>query len=127
MKVDIEKFGRIAVITIDRPPVNALSQALRKLIDARLDEAAGDDAVKGVVLACAGRTFVAGADIEELGEVRPPALRAVIDRLESLGKPSVAALHGTALGGGLELALGCTFRVASREARLGLPEVKLGL
>lgn len=127
MKVDIEKFGRIAVITIDRPPVNALSQALRKLIDARLDEAAGDDAVKGVVLACAGRTFVAGADIEELGEVRPPTLRAVIDKLEALGKPSVAALHGTALGGGLELALGCTFRVASRDARLGLPEVKLGL
>ena len=127
MKVDIEKFGRIAVITIDRPPVNALSQALRKLIDARLDEAAGDDAVKGVVLACAGRTFVAGADIEELGEVRPPTLRDVIDKLETLGKPSIAALHGTALGGGLELALGCTFRVASRDARLGLPEVKLGL
>ncbi|MGV0877299.1 3-hydroxyacyl-CoA dehydrogenase NAD-binding domain-containing protein [Martelella sp. FLE1502] len=127
MKVDIEKFGRIAVITIDRPPVNALSQALRKLIDARLDEAAGDDAVKGVVLACAGRTFVAGADIEELGEVRPPTLREVIDRLESLGKPSVAALRGTALGGGLELALGCTFRIADRGARLGLPEVKLGL
>lgn len=127
MKVDIEKFGRIAVITIDRPPVNALSQALRKLIDARLDEAAGDDAVKGVVLACAGRTFVAGADIEELGEVRPPTLRDVIDKLEALGKPSVAALHGTALGGGLELALGCTFRIADRGARLGLPEVKLGL
>ena len=61
MKVDIEKFGRIAVITIDRPPVNALSQALRKLIEVRLDEAAGDEAVKGVVLACAGRTFVAAA------------------------------------------------------------------
>lgn len=127
MKVDIEKFGRIAVITIDRPPVNALSQALRKLIEERLDEVAGDDAVKGVVLACAGRTFVAGADIEELGEVRPPTLHAVIDKLEALGKPSAAALHGTALGGGLELALGCTFRVASRDARLGLPEVKLGL
>ncbi|MCD1633127.1 enoyl-CoA hydratase/isomerase family protein [Martelella mediterranea] len=127
MKVDIEKFGRIAVITIDRPPVNALSQALRKLIEARLDEAAGDEAVKGVVLACAGRTFVAGADIEELGEVRPPTLHTVIDKLEALGKPSVAALHGTALGGGLELALGCTFRVANRDARLGLPEVKLGL
>jgi len=127
MKLDIEKFGRIAVITIDRPPVNALSQALRELIDARLDEAAADDAVKGVVLACAGRTFVAGADIEELGEVRPPTLNEVIDKLEALGKPSVAALHGTALGGGLELALGCIFRVASRDARLGLPEVKLGL
>ncbi|WP_180900734.1 3-hydroxyacyl-CoA dehydrogenase NAD-binding domain-containing protein [Martelella soudanensis] len=127
MKVDLEKFGGIAVITIDRPPVNALSQALRKLIDARLDEVAGDAAVKGVVLACAGRTFVAGADIEELGEVRPPTLRDVIDKLEALGKPSVAALHGTALGGGFELALGCTFRVARRNARLGLPEVKLGL
>ncbi|WP_287304737.1 enoyl-CoA hydratase/isomerase family protein, partial [Mesorhizobium sp.] len=77
---------------------------------------------------CAGRTFVAGADITEFGKpVQQPDLRAIIAMLETIAKPTVAAIHGTALGGGLELALGCHFRVADAGARLGLPEVKLGL
>ncbi|WP_292107318.1 enoyl-CoA hydratase/isomerase family protein, partial [Mesorhizobium sp.] len=80
------------------------------------------------VLACAGRTFVAGADITEFGKpVQQPELRAIVALLETIAKPTVAAIHGTALGGGLELALGCHFRVADQAARLGLPEVKLGL
>jgi 3-hydroxyacyl-CoA dehydrogenase len=127
MTVSLQRQGEIAVITIDRPPVNALSHALRARIAARLDEAKRDDAVRGLVLACAGRTFVAGADIGELGQVNEPMLRDVIAMLEALEKPSVAAIHGTALGGGLELALGCTFRVAAPGAKIGLPEVKLGL
>ncbi|WFE76972.1 3-hydroxyacyl-CoA dehydrogenase NAD-binding domain-containing protein [Roseinatronobacter sp. S2] len=127
MQVTLEKCGQIAVLTIDRPPVNALSQDLRALVCARIKTVGEDDGVLGLVIACAGRTFVAGADITELGQVLPPMLRDVIDTLEGLGKPSVAALHGTALGGGFELALGCTFRVATRDARIGLPEVRLGI
>ncbi|MCI5076759.1 3-hydroxyacyl-CoA dehydrogenase NAD-binding domain-containing protein [Oricola sp.] len=127
MSVGLERSNGIAILTIDRPPVNALSHELRKLIAARLDEVARDDAIAGLVIACAGRTFVAGADIEELGLVRHPMLRDLIDTLERIGKPSVAAIHGTALGGGFELSLGCTFRSAIADAKIGLPEVKLGL
>lgn len=127
IRVSLDRDGDIAVLTIDRPPVNALSHALRLLIAARLDEVADDDTIHGLVIACAGRTFVAGAEIEELGQINQPMLRDLIDTLESLEKPSVAAIHGTALGGGFELSLGCTFRVAVADARIGLPEVKLGL
>lgn len=126
MNVTLENRDGIAVITIDRPPVNALSHELRRHIGARLDEAAADPAVQGLVLACAGRTFVAGADIAELGQIATPTLRELIERLEGMGKPSVAALHGTALGGGFELALGCTFRAAAADTSVGFPEVKLG-
>ena len=87
-----------------------------------------DASVAAIVIACAGRTFVAGADITEFGKpVQQPDLRALIATLETIAKPTVAAIHGTALGGGLELALGCHFRVADAGAKLGLPEVKLGL
>ncbi|RWE30143.1 MAG: 3-hydroxyacyl-CoA dehydrogenase, partial [Mesorhizobium sp.] len=87
-----------------------------------------DPAARAIVIACAGRTFVAGADITEFGKpVEQPELRAIVALLETIAKPTVAAIHGTALGGGLELALGCHFRVADAGARLGLPEVKLGL
>lgn len=125
--VSLDIRDGIAVLTLDNPPVNAMSHAMRSALAERLDEVMLNQTVQGLVVACAGRTFVAGADIGELGQASPPMLLDVISRLESIGKPSVAALHGTALGGGLELALGCTFRVASQDAKIGLPEVKLGL
>jgi len=119
---------RIRVIVIDNPPVNATSQAVRQgLLDA-VAAADGDAGAGAIVIACAGSTFIAGADIKEFG--LPPAdphLSAVIDRIEQAGKPVVAALHGTVLGGGLEVALGCHYRVAQAGTRLGLPEVTLGV
>jgi 3-hydroxyacyl-CoA dehydrogenase len=118
----------VAVLTIDSPPVNALSQAVRAGVAAQLAEAVADPAVQAIVLICAGRTFIAGADITEFD--KPPAAPSfhdVIGALEGSPKPVVAAIHGTALGGGLETALACHFRVAVPSARLGLPEVKLGL
>lgn len=117
----------IAILTLDNPPVNALSHALRLEIYQRLTEVEQDPGLRGLVIACAGKTFVAGADISELGKTRLPGLRDIIEKLEGLSIPSVAAIHGTALGGGFELALGCTFRVADKTAKIGLPEVKLGL
>lgn len=119
--------GTLGVVTIDNPPVNAIGQAVRLGLMQVLERAAADTDLTGLVLRCAGRTFVAGADITEFGQALGPTLPQVIARLETLPVPTVAAIHGTALGGGLELALGCTFRVAAPGARLGLPEVKLGL
>ncbi len=126
--VSSARTGAIAVITIDSPPVNALSHAVRSGIKSRLEAAIAEPAVAAIVLICAGRTFVAGADITEFGKpMKEPGLAAVIDTIESSPKPVIAAIHGTALGGGLELALACHYRVAAAEARLGLPEVKLGI
>jgi 3-hydroxyacyl-CoA dehydrogenase len=126
--VTSERAGDVAVVIIDNPPVNALSHGVRSGIKARVDAAIADPAVKAIVLLCAGRTFVAGADITEFGKpMKEPGLAAVIDSIENSPKPVVAAIHGTALGGGLELALACHYRVAVAEARLGLPEVKLGI
>jgi 3-hydroxyacyl-CoA dehydrogenase len=118
----------IAVLTLDNPPVNALSVPFRAAIIAAVQAAAADPAVLGIVLAARGRAWIAGADISEFG--KPPAspmTPEVIAALESCGKPVVAAIHGVALGGGLEVALGCHARVGGPGARLGLPEVKLGL
>ena len=127
-EVRLERAGEIAVIEIDNPRVNALSHAVRAALASRIDEAMTDDAVKAVVIACAGRTFVAGADINELGKPRSPPLTVdIAAQLDDCAKPVVAAIHGTALGGGLELALACHWRVAAPDARLGLPEVKLGI
>ena len=93
-----------------------------------IKSAVADPAVKAIVLTCAGRTFIAGADITEFGKPpKPPALFEVLTEFDACPKPIIAAIHGTALGGGLEVALACHFRVATKEARLGLPEVKLGL
>ncbi|RWG82250.1 3-hydroxyacyl-CoA dehydrogenase NAD-binding domain-containing protein [Mesorhizobium sp.] len=118
----------VAVVTIDNPPVNALSVYVRKPLYEALATLRDDPAARAIVIACAGRTFVAGADITEFGKpVEQPELRAIVALLETIAKPTVAAIHGTALGGGLELALGCHFRVADQGARLGLTEVKLGL
>ncbi len=127
-QVSIEHRDGVAVIRIDNPPVNALSQAVREGLMKRMDEAAADDAVRAIVISCAGRTFIAGADIREFGKPpEPPHLPDLITRIESAEKPVVAAMHGTALGGGLEVALGCHYRVATSSASLGLPEVNLGL
>ncbi|MBT5944206.1 MAG: 3-hydroxyacyl-CoA dehydrogenase [Rhodospirillaceae bacterium] len=126
--VGYEIAGRIAVLTIDNPPVNALGLAVREGIVTGMDRAVADDNADAIVLIGAGRTFPAGADIREFDQpARAPHLMAVIDRLDDIEKPIVAAIHGTALGGGLELTLGCHFRVASLSARVGTPEVNLGI
>ncbi|ESY70669.1 3-hydroxyacyl-CoA dehydrogenase NAD-binding domain-containing protein [Mesorhizobium sp. M0051] len=124
----VNRGGDVAIVTIDNPPVNALSFHVREPLMQALVGLRDDASVAAIVIACAGRTFVAGADITELGKpVQQPELRAIVATLETIAKPTVAAIHGTALGGGLELALGCHFRVADAGAKLGLPEVKLGL
>ncbi len=120
--------GEIAVLTLNSPPVNALSQTVREGILNGVVKALAEDAVKAIVLICAGRTFIAGADITEFGKPpRAPALREVEDAIENSPKPVIAAIHGTALGGGLEVALCCHYRIAVPSAKCGLPEVNLGL
>lgn len=126
--VDLRPVGEIAVVTIDNPPVNALRHEVRAGLAEALRQARTDGTVEAVVIACGGRTFSAGADITEFGKPpQAPSLHDVIAAVEAMPKPTVAALHGTALGGGFELALACHFRVAVAPARVGLPEVKLGL
>ncbi len=123
-----ESTAGIAVITVDNPPVNALKHEVRAGLAEALRQVRDDPSVWGVVIACAGRTFFAGADITEFDKPpQPPGLGEVIADIEAMPKPVVAALHGTALGGGFEVALACHFRVATPTARVGLPEVKLGL
>src|SRR5881296_4305110 len=126
--VDLDRRGRIAVLTINNPPVNALSQHVRQGLRDGVTQAIADATVGAIVITCAGRTFIAGADITEFGKPpREPGLHEVLDLIESSLKPVVAAVHGTALGGGLEVTLACHYRVGVRTARFGLPEVKLGL
>ncbi|WP_417482736.1 3-hydroxyacyl-CoA dehydrogenase NAD-binding domain-containing protein [Maricaulis sp.] len=126
--ITTQRVGDILVIISDNPPVNALGQAVRAGLAAAITEAAGDDGIKAVVIRCDGRTFFAGADITEFGKPPvAPSLPDVVNAIEQCPKPVVAAIHGTALGGGLEVALGCHYRIAVPSARLGLPEVKLGL
>ena len=126
--VDLRPDGEIGVVTVDNPPVNALKHEVRAGLAKALRRTREDVAVKAVVIGCAGRTFFAGADITEFGKPpQAPGLGEVIAAIEAMPKPVVAALHGTALGGGFELALACHFRVAVAAARVGLPEVKLGL
>jgi 3-hydroxyacyl-CoA dehydrogenase len=118
----------IAIVTLDNPPVNAFSAALRASVKAQLEEAVADPRVQAIVLICAGRTFVAGADISEFGKpAQSPGFPEVFDAIEFAPKPVVAAIHGTALGGGFELALVCHYRVAASSAKVGLPEVSLGI
>jgi len=126
--ISYEVVDGIAVITIDNPPVNAMSAAVRKGCWDALDTLAGDDGAKAAVLICAGRTFIAGADISEFDKpIQDPWLPALVQRFEDSEKPIVAAIHGTALGGGLETAMGCHYRCAMPSAKVGLPEVTLGL
>jgi 3-hydroxyacyl-CoA dehydrogenase len=118
----------IAILSLDSPPVNALSQQVREGIVNGMQQAIANAAVKAVVLICEGRTFIAGADITEFGRpMRAPSLYDVEDAVEHSPKPVIAALHGTALGGGLEVALCCHYRIAVPSTRCGLPEVHLGL
>ena len=125
---DLARDGEIAVITLNSPPVNALSQTMREGLIAALDEAEGDPAARAILLICAGRTFIAGADISEFDKVQTGAsLRDVQDVMDRAKKPIVVAIHGTALGGGLETAMCGHYRVAVPSAKLGQPEVALGL
>ena len=126
--ISTHKHHDILVVTANNPPVNALRAAVRQGLVAAIAEAEGDGSIKALVIACAGSTFFAGADISEFG--KPPVmplLPEVVNAIENCTKPVVAAIHGTALGGGLEVALGCHYRVAVPSAKLGVPEVKLGL
>ncbi|WP_420605796.1 3-hydroxyacyl-CoA dehydrogenase NAD-binding domain-containing protein [Novosphingopyxis sp.] len=126
--ISTTREGDILVVTSNNPPVNALGAAVRTGLAAALDQATSDDSIKALVLICEGRTFFAGADITEFGKPPvEPLLPAVIERMEAFGKPIVAAIHGTALGGGCETALGCHYRIAVPSAKIGTPEVKLGL
>ena len=125
---DLSTDGEVSVITLNSPPVNALSQAVREGLDKALKTAFADTRTKVVVIVCDGRTFVAGADIREFGKPRkPPGLKDFQGLLDNAPKPVVAAIHGTALGGGLELAMMCHYRIAVPSARCGLPEVNIGI
>ena len=128
MTVTIERTGDVAVVTIDNPPVNALSQGLRQDLWSAAETLDADPSVRAVVLICEGRTFIAGADVNELGKPpMPPHLPDLVARIETATKPWIAAIHGSALGGGCEVALGCRFRIAVPSASVGLPEVRLGI
>ena len=125
--------GDVAVVTVQNPPVNALSPGVPEGIRAALDEAVADDAVRAIVLIGEGRTFIAGADIREFAKVRAgekergEGLHPLLFTLEDCPKPVIAAIHGTAFGGGLEVAMACHYRVAIQSAQVGQPEVKLGI
>jgi 3-hydroxyacyl-CoA dehydrogenase len=126
--ISTRRHGDILIVTSNNPPVNALGHAVREGLVAAIGEADGDDAVKAVVIICQGQTFFAGADITEFGKpMQMPMLPQVVDIIENCTKPVVAAIHGTAFGGGLEVALASHYRVAVPSAKLGVPEVKLGL
>src|SRR5580658_3889310 len=123
-----EKRGDVGIIWIDNPPVNAISVGVRKAMIDGVAQLERDPEIKAGVLACEGRTFMAGADITEFGKPPlSPSLHDAVNALEGCSKPIVAAIHGTAFGGGLESALACHYRVAVAKAQVGLPEVKLGI
>ncbi|MBN8815138.1 MAG: enoyl-CoA hydratase/isomerase family protein [Sphingomonas sp.] len=123
-----ERHGDVLVIISNNPPVNALGAAVRMGLEAGIKEGVADASIKAMVIRCDGRTFFAGADITEFGKpMQGPGLGTVIDMIEASDKPVVAAIHGTALGGGCEVTLGCHYRVAVPSAKIGTPEVKLGL
>ena len=126
--ITTEIHDDVLVIISNNPPVNALGAAVRIGLDAGIREAMANDAVRAVVIRCDGRTFFAGADITEF--TKPPVmpqLPEVVDTIEACTKPVIAAIHGTALGGGCEVTLGCHYRIAVPSAKIGTPEVKLGL
>ena len=123
-----ELRGKVLLVTIDHAPVNALSADVRRGLLAAIEAADADKAVEAVLIVGAGRNFIAGADIREFGKPPlPPALPDLCKRIEACSKPVIAALHGAALGGGLEVALAAHYRLAVNGAKLGLPEVQLGL
>ena len=124
----LENHSNIAVLTLNSPPVNALSANVREGLHKGVQNAIEDASVDAIVIICEGRTFIAGADITEFGQApKGPSLYDVQDMIENSSKPVVSAIHGTALGGGLEVALTCHYRIAVPSAKCGLPEVNLGL
>jgi len=133
--IKMEKGGGIATLTVDRPDaLNALSAEVIGELEHAFADVAGDDEVGVLIITGAGKAFIAGADISELHKLNPTTGRATIERgqrvlrfLERMGKPSIAAINGFALGGGCELAMACTIRIASEKAKLGQPEVNLGV
>ena len=126
--VTLSTAGTIAILEINNPPVNALSQAVRQGLYDAIIQADADTEITAIVIIGAGRSFPAGADIKEFDQpMQDPQLPDVIDRIENCEKPVVAALHGTALGGGFEIALGSHYRIALPSAQVGLPEIHLGL
>ena len=126
--ITTERHGDVLVIISNNPPVNALGAAVRQGLAAGIAEGLADPAITAMVIRCDGRTFFAGADITEFGKpFVEPGLPEVVDAIEGSDKPVVAAIHGTALGGGCEVTLGCHYRIAVPSAKIGTPEVKLGL
>jgi len=126
--VSLERAGTVLVATVDNPPVNALSQTVRAGLVAAVDALEADRETRALVIICAGRTFIAGADIREFNQpLREPRLGLLIERLDCCRKPVIAAMHGKALGGGLEIGLACSYRIAVEGSQFALPEVKLGL
>src|SRR6202166_4633016 len=131
--VQLAKDKDVAIITINNPPVNALSPGVAKAIGQTIAQVGHDDSVKAVVLIGGGRTFIAGADIKEFGKItsgktqRGAGLLPLLLQIEDVRKPVVVAIHGSAFGGGLELAMAAHYRVAAPNAQLGQPEVKLGI
>ena len=126
--ITLEMHGDIAVLSVDDPPVNALSHGVREGLLRHVIAADEDQDVSAIVIICAGRTFIAGADIKEFGKpIEEPYLPDVVTRIEACDTPVIAAIHGTALGGGLEVALACHYRIGTSSSFVGLPEVHLGL
>jgi 3-hydroxyacyl-CoA dehydrogenase len=131
--VQLSKNGNIAIITINNPPVNALSPGVPEGIASTIQQIAADNSVQAAVLIGGGNTFVAGADIKEFGKMtsgqvtRGEGFKPLLLRIEDCSKPVVMAIHGTAFGGGLELAMAGHYRVAAPSAKVGQPEVKLGI
>jgi 3-hydroxyacyl-CoA dehydrogenase len=126
--ITTRRDGNVLVITSNNPPVNALGAAVRQGLESAVKEGVNDDTVHAMVIRCDGRTFFAGADITEFGKpMAEPVLPILVDMIEAADKPIVAAIHGTALGGGCEVALACHYRIAVPSAKLGFPEVKLGI
>ncbi|MGB7756050.1 MAG: 3-hydroxyacyl-CoA dehydrogenase NAD-binding domain-containing protein [Salinisphaera sp.] len=126
--VSYRREDEVGLIVVDNPPVNALGHAVRQGLLEALDEGLADPSAKALVIMGGGRTFPAGADIREFGQTpKSPSLPDVIDAIETSSKPVIAAVHGTALGGGMEITLGCDYRLALDSAKMGLPEVNLGL
>ena len=126
--VTTQSYGDVLVVLVNNPPVNALSWHVRQGLKEGFEQGLGDPAIKAIVLRCDGNTFIAGADITEFGKPQQgPDFASVLALMEGAAKPIIAAIHGTALGGGLETALCCHYRIAVPSAKLGVPEVKLGL
>jgi 3-hydroxyacyl-CoA dehydrogenase len=126
--VKLEHRDGVALIIVNNPPVNALSGAVREGLLRCVEQADADADARAIIIFCEGRTFIAGADIREFDKpMEAPFLPDIVARIEACGKPVIAAIHGTGLGGGLEVAMGCHYRLALRTAAVGLPEVKLGL